>query len=56
MSEVQENLLAALMGQKDKKRETTCDPFHRECHASTVENTSLIPRANRLQQHSAQQQ
>lgn len=59
LSDVQKSgqtLLGALMGQKDEKRETTGDTFHRICHASAVENTSLFPRANWLQQHSAQRQ
>lgn len=43
----------ALMGKKDVRRETTVS---RICHASTVENTSLFPGANWLQQHPAQQQ
>lgn len=46
LSDVQEGgqtLHTALMGQKDKKRKTTGDLFHRICHASPVENTNLFP-------------
>lgn len=39
-----QTLHTALMGQKDKKRETTGDLFHRICHASPVENTNLFPK------------
>lgn len=56
LSDVREagrTLPVALMGEKRGEKRDRSDLFHRICHASTVENTSLFPHANWLQQHLA---